>query len=101
LKIKVDIMKNTYKLLIFDDQYSIVSDEPAMQINKAASMIDTCMRDIAAKLSHVDEKRVAVLVALQMASRILALESQLEGVSDHQKKLIDRIETECLAVLRR
>lgn len=94
-------MKNNYKLLIFDDQYSVVSDESQAHITKAAAMVDALMREIASKLSNVDEKRVAVLVALQMASQIAALESQIEHTSVCHKELADRVERECIALLRR
>lgn len=93
-------MKNTYKLLIFGDHYSVVSDESNAQITKAASMVDAMMKEISSKASQVDEKRIAVLVALQMASRLLALESQIENTSERHKELVDRIEHECIALLR-
>ncbi len=93
-------MKNTYKLLIFGDHYSVVSDESNAQITKAASMVDAMMKEISSKASQVDEKRIAILVALQMASRLLALESQIENTSERHKELVDRIEHECIALLR-
>ena len=95
-------MKNSYKLLIFGDYYSIVTDESQDQISKAAALIDSQLKEIASKISpsSVDEKRIAVLVSLQMASKVLFLESQLEQVSARHKELIDRIEHDCLALLR-
>jgi cell division protein ZapA (FtsZ GTPase activity inhibitor) len=92
---------NSYKLLIFDDQYSVVSDESHTQLNKAALMVDSLMREISSKVAHVDEKRIAVLVALQMASKVLALELQIEHTSEYHQTLVDRIEHECIALLRR
>lgn len=95
-------MKNSYKLLIFGDYYSIVTDESQDQVSKAAALIDSQLKEIASKISpsSVDEKRIAVLVSLQMASKVLFLESQLEQVSARHKELIDRIEHDCLALLR-
>ena len=94
-------MKNTYKLLIFGDHYSIVSDESQAQLAKSAAQVDALMKEIAAKAAHVDEKRIAVLVALQLASKLLALESSKEYTDGCHKKLIDRIEQEFLALVRR
>lgn len=94
-------MKNTYKLLIFGDHYSIVSDESQAHITKAAAQVDALMKEISAKANHVDEKRIAVLVALQLASKLLALESNQEHMQGCHKKLIDRLEQEYLALVRR
>lgn len=94
-------MKNTYKLLIFGEHYSIVSDESQALITKAAAQVDALMKEISAKAAHVDEKRIAVLVALQLASKMLALESNKEYTDGCHKKLIDRLEQEFLALVRR
>ncbi len=94
-------MKNSYKLSIFGDSYSVVSDESEIQLHKAAARVDSLMKEISAKISHIDEKKVAVLVALQMASQILALESLVENTAEYHQVLLDKIERECLALLRR
>lgn len=94
-------MKNTYKLLIFGDHYSIVSDESQAQITKAAAQVDALMKEISAKATHVDEKRIAVLVALQLASKLLVLESNQEHTQGCHERLIDRLEQEYLALVRR
>ena len=92
--------QNSYKLLIYGDHYSIVSDESQSQLAHAASMVDTLMNEISTKVPHIDAKRVAVLTALQLASKIIALESQIEHTSLRHKELVDRIEHECIALLR-
>ncbi len=94
-------MKNTYKLLIFGDHYSIVSDEPQAHVAQAAAQVDALMKEISLKASQVDEKRIAVLVALQLASKVLALESSIESTHNRHQELIDRIEQECLALIHR
>jgi cell division protein ZapA len=102
LKIKVEKMKsNNYKLLIFDEQYSVVSDESQSHVHKAALMVDSLMKEIASKASQIDEKRIAVLVALQMASQIVSLELQIEHASERHTELAERIERECMSLLRR
>lgn len=94
-------MKNTYKLLIFGDHYSIVSDEPQTHVTQAAAHVDALMKEISLKAAQVDEKRIAVLVALQLASKLLALESTIESTQNRHQELIDRIEQECLALIHR
>ncbi len=94
-------MKNTYKLLIFGDHYSIVSDESQDNIAKAAAQVDALMKEISFKASQVDETRIAVLAALQLAHKILALESNKEFTDIRHKELIDRIDLDCLALVRR
>ena len=95
-------MKNSYKLLIFGEHYSIVSDESSAQINKAAALLDSLLKEAASKLSQVDEKRIAILIALQMVNKALSLESQLESHIEQAqlscKELIERIELQCAAI---
>lgn len=93
-------MKNNSKLLIFGDHYSVVSDESQSQLAHAASKVDSLMNEISTKFPHIDEKRIAVLAALQLASTIIALEAQIEHTSIRHKELVDRIEHECIALLR-
>ena len=91
---------NSCKLLIFGDHYSVVSDESPTQLTKAASTVDALMKEISAKVPHIDEKRIAVLVALQLASKITSLESQAEQTEMRHKELVDRVEYDCIALLR-
>lgn len=93
-------MKNNYKLLIFGNYYSVVSDESQSQLAHAASIVDSVMKEISTKVPQIDEKRVAVLAALQLASKIIALEAQIEHTSVRHKELVDRIEHECISLLR-
>ncbi len=93
-------MKNSSKLLIFGDHYSVVSDESQSQLTHAAAQVDALMKEISAKVPHIDDKRIAVLAALQLASKVIALESQIEHTSVRHKELVDRIEHECIALLR-
>lgn len=90
-------MKNNYKLLIFGDHYSIVSDDNPERITQASSRVDNLMKEIAAKAPQIDEKKIAVLVALQMASKALELEEQLEDIAAQHT----RLENDCIALLRR
>lgn len=94
-------MKNNYKLSIFGDTYSIVSDESSAHITQAAAMVDSLMKEIATKLSQVEEKRIAILVALQYASKYLALQSSCNEKELKQQELLSYLERNCLSPLEK
>lgn len=96
------MMKPTsYKLSIGGDHYCIVSDESPDAIHKAALLVDSMVKEIATKASHVEEKRVATLAALQIATQLVLLESMVATNHQRQQKLVERLENECLALLSR
>ncbi len=84
----------TFKASIFGEVYSFITDEPEQQLQQAASMVDLLMREIAEKSNLVDSKRLAVLVALRMASRMVDLESQIAKRHQENERLIDLIDRE-------
>lgn len=61
----------TYSLTIFNDTYTIRSDESEERIIQAAEKVDTLMHQIAAKAS-LEPKRIAVLAALRIASSLIS-----------------------------
>lgn len=82
------------KVLVFGDQYSLVSDEPVEQVYEAARHVDLLMREVADALSHLENKKIAVLVALQIMSKYLALQSAATHDDQKKKELIDMIDRE-------
>lgn len=87
-----------YKVTIFGDHYSLMSDESEETILKAASFIDTMMKEIAEKSKLQDGKKVAVLAALRAASLLTALESERESALRHYQKLSDLIDPELFSI---
>lgn len=83
-----------YKVSIFGESYFLVSDEPEERIMAAACLVDTCMRDIAEKSQITESKRIAVLVALQLASKTLANKDIVDLQHKQSEKLLDYIEQE-------
>jgi len=83
-----------YKVSIFGESYFLVSDEPEERIMAAARLVDTCMRDIAEKSQITESKRIAVLVALQLASRTLANKDIVDLQQKQSEKLLDFIDQE-------
>jgi cell division protein ZapA (FtsZ GTPase activity inhibitor) len=75
-----------HKLSIFGDQYSIVSDE--IHIKQSAELVDMIMNDIASKMPIADAKKVAVLAALRIASKLIHHETNIEQQKKKQEDLI-------------
>ena len=87
-----------YKVTIFGDHYSLMSDESEETVLKAASFIDTMMKEIAEKSKLQDGKKVAVLAALRAANLLTALESERESALRHYQKLSDLIDPELFSI---
>lgn len=87
-----------YKVTIFGDHYSLMSDESDESILKAASMVDAMMKEIADKSKIQDGKKVAVLAALRVASVLTKLESEREAEKRHYQKLNDLIDPELFSI---
>ena len=81
------------KLRIFDKEYTIVSDESEERVKQTAYLVDSLMREIVEHAKKLPEERIAVLAALRLASRLLAIESkekQATVQADSLNVLLDR-----------
>jgi cell division protein ZapA (FtsZ GTPase activity inhibitor) len=67
-----------YKVTIFDESYTLVSDESEKHIVDSALQVDKLMSDIARQAGVTDVKKLAVLVALQFSSELKHLKENLE-----------------------
>ena len=67
-----------YKARIGNDIYILVSDEQETTISYAVQTVDSILQDIAAKAPEMDEKKIAVLAALQIATKLFHVEKTLE-----------------------
>lgn len=76
--------EKSLKIGIFNKEYTLVSDESEHQVMKAADVVDTLMKEIHQQAKTLPEDRIAVLAALRLASKLLAIESRREH--DIQKK---------------
>jgi len=82
---------------IFNDQYALISDEKEEHLIRASSLVDEIMNEIARKANLGDPKKVAVLTALRLSSKLLALESSLDEIEERKEKLVKLIEKEGLS----
>jgi cell division protein ZapA (FtsZ GTPase activity inhibitor) len=93
----MSIKPKQYKVSIFNEVYSFVSDEPEEHLIKAAQQLDLGMKELAEKTSLIDPKRLAILVALRVASRLSMLESHMKQCQEENQRLIDQIDREISA----
>ncbi|MFC1842960.1 cell division protein ZapA [Candidatus Dependentiae bacterium] len=93
----MNIEKKKLKIEIFNDEYSLISDEKEVVILKASQMVDTLMKEIADKSGLHDTKKVAVLAALQVASKLVNLNNSLQNYEDRHRELADIIDKKGLS----
>jgi cell division protein ZapA (FtsZ GTPase activity inhibitor) len=84
----------SYKVSILGEQYSLVSDEPEGHVMQSALMVDSLLREIAEKSGSADTKKVAVLAALQLASRLVYAQIHIERENLQKEALSLRINQE-------
>jgi cell division protein ZapA (FtsZ GTPase activity inhibitor) len=82
-----------YKVTIGGESYFLVSDEHEEHVRAVAKLVDAQMQAIA-QLGGDDSKRVAVLVALQCASKMVAATELIEKYTAHNEKLLRLITDE-------
>lgn len=85
---------NRYKVTIAGESYFLVSDEPEEHVRSVARFVDDQMRALANTGLTDDPKRIAVLVALQCASKMVASNAIVEGYQLHNEKLLSLIADE-------
>jgi len=90
--------KKKYTVTIFGDQYTLVSDEAQEHIMRVASLVDSLMQGIAETSKVSDTKKIAVLASLQMAEKLLSLETGAEKKERRQQALVNRIDKVLLSI---
>lgn len=78
-------------ITIFDDFYTIVSDEPEDLFSQAIDYTNNLMSSISLQCKIADKKKVAVLSALQMAIQIQKFEEQLLAVKNKENELVSSV----------
>lgn len=88
----MNIEKKKLRVDIFNEQYLLVSDEKEAEVLKASLMVDSLMREIAEKSSLQDEKKIAVLAALRIASKLISMENGLKQCDQKYAEILNFIE---------
>lgn len=80
----------SYKVVIFGDQYVIRTDVPNETIVRAAALVDLTMKEIA-RAGMLDTKSIAVLAALRLAHQVDSAQvaSENNRANDELCKFID------------
>jgi cell division protein ZapA (FtsZ GTPase activity inhibitor) len=95
-------MKNerrSYKVTIFGDEYALMSDELEEHMAQAASLVDVAMREIDQSARIGNSKKVAVLAAMRIASKLLHLQRDVEKNKQREYELASRIEEDILSLV--
>lgn len=80
-----------YQINILGESYTILSDESEQEISKTVSYVDSLMKDVAGKTGAASEK-VAVLVALKLAQKLLTLEAEQEAVKFKEQNILNLLD---------
>lgn len=83
-----------YTFTILGQTYTVITDETEEHVLRAVSLINSSMKEIAEKGKSLDMRQVAVLVALQYASKLLVKETMLENITKSELEIISVIERE-------
>ena len=82
----------SYKVIIFEEEYNLVSDEQQDHILEAAALVDQMMNELSSHAPRSQKHKLAVLTALQCASKMIQATQSLQKRKKHEKELVNRTE---------
>ncbi len=82
----------TYKVLIHEDEYQLVSDEAETHVLKAAERVNEIMKKLASGAEAVNKRKVAVMAAIQLASELLHMQEDRAKREQQEKDLASLVE---------
>lgn len=84
-----------YKARIFDDVYTVLSDDDDAFVSELIHKVDSSMKEIAAAHSMLlDSKKIAVLAALKATEELLILQQTLHQEQAHSEKIMSLLSNE-------
>ena len=86
------VEKKRYKVRLFDDEYTILSDDMHEHIVVAAQHVDRRMHEMARNQPALDTKKMALLVALQLASDVVVLEKKDATRAQEHQELAQKVQ---------
>jgi cell division protein ZapA len=81
--------KNRVIVTIFGKEYSLVAEVDPDYIRKTASYLDSKMREVSKNYPNIQESRVAVLAALNIADELFRCRESVEGSPEQEQQLRD------------
>lgn len=88
----------SYKVVINNDEYNLVSDEGEARVLQVAALVDETIAALSSRGGRIDKHKVAVLAALQLASKYLQSEHLLTQRKKQEDMLIASIEQQLSSV---
>ena len=82
----------SYKVIIFDEEYHLVSDEQQELVLSAAAMVDNMMQEMSKSAPRFQKDKLAVLAALQCATKFIQAEKSLDGQMSSEAELVKKTE---------
>lgn len=79
--------KKKYTVKIFGESYHLLSDDREELVAHSAELVDELMTDIAKRSGISEPRKLAVLAALQIASKVVSLESDVKEDLQRVKQL--------------
>ncbi len=86
-------MKN-FTVQIFNEQYTLVSDEAEERILCAVQLLDQYMGEIKLNARINDPKKIAVLAALRLSSILLDLQEHVDACNQEKAALVEYLDKE-------
>jgi cell division protein ZapA (FtsZ GTPase activity inhibitor) len=83
-----------YTVTILGTSYTLRSDESEQHVFHAGALVDSLVNEIVAKADKLEDKQIAVLAALKLASKLLHLESIMLQTKEVEQFLIEQISEE-------
>jgi cell division protein ZapA len=88
--------KKRYVVQIYEQEYTLVSDETKEHVLQSVCLVDEMIRSIANKSSQLDIQKAAVLTAVRLASDFYNLQQELQAIEVRQETLVQHIAQELL-----
>lgn len=87
----VDKQDQTIRVEIFGQSYQIKGNASSSHIQEVAKWVDAKMKEIGKRSPNLDQTKVAVLAAINIADELLKVRKEVEEVyrmldEDHQKE---------------
>jgi cell division protein ZapA len=77
-----DANKQTVRVTIFNQSYTVSTTEEAGEIEELAHQVDELMSSIARRAGNLDTARTAVLACLHLADRLRSVERELQALRE-------------------
>ena len=74
--------RKSVKVIIYNQQYSMLTDSDPTEVDELASAVDGLIRSIASKSGTGDLGRIAVLACLHLADQLRSAERELTEVEE-------------------